>query len=91
MIVNPGEGLVQQKLEFVVSEVGNQDPKMLSFFYLMYAGCCREIVFRGQSSVWLDYDEPLSLGFDFHPCLGSRFNNNYLSDCTVLVIVSCYE
>ena len=42
MIVDSGERIIRQQLKWVVSEIGNQDPKRSSFFYLINAGCCGE-------------------------------------------------
>ena len=54
MILDCGDGLIQEKFQWVVAEVGNQDPKRLSFLYLIYAGRCGAIVFREQTFVWFD-------------------------------------
>ena len=54
MIVNSGDGLIQQQLKWVVAEVGNQDSKGLSLFYMMHAGRSGEVVFREQGFVWFD-------------------------------------
>ena len=80
-VVDPGDCLLRHQSKWMVAEVGDEDVEGFSVFDLMHAGCGGAVVFREQSFVWFDHDEPTSLGIYFHPCLGAWLQDNRFGDC----------